>query len=96
MAKNEVLDFLRRYLSQNKEKYHITRLGVFGSAARDQMKDQSDIDLVVELQNPDMFDLIGIKQDVEAALHRHVDIVRIRERMNAFLKKRILEEAIYV
>ncbi len=96
MAKNDVLDFLKRYFSLNKEKYHMTRLGVFGSVARDQMNDQSDIDLVVELQNPDMFDLIGIKQDVEAALHRHVDIVRFRERMNAFLKKRIAEEAIYV
>ncbi|MFH0920804.1 MAG: nucleotidyltransferase domain-containing protein [Fibrobacterota bacterium] len=96
MAKKDILEFLKLYFSLNKDKYRMTRLGLFGSAARDQMNDQSDIDLVVELQNPDMFNLIGIKQDVEAALHRHVDIFRFRETMNGFLKKRIAEEAIYV
>jgi predicted nucleotidyltransferase len=43
-----------------------------------------------------MFCLIGIKQDLEEKFHRPVDIVRYRDRMNAFLKKRIDNDAIYV
>ena len=43
-----------------------------------------------------MFALIGIKQELEEVLHRPVDVVRYRESMNAFLKQRIQQEAIYV
>jgi len=40
--------------------------------------------------------LIGIKQDLEEQLNCPVDIVRYRDRMNEFLKKRIDKEAVYV
>jgi predicted nucleotidyltransferase len=40
--------------------------------------------------------MIGIKQDIEEKFGRHVDIVRYRETMNPFLKKRIDSEAVYV
>jgi uncharacterized protein len=43
-----------------------------------------------------MFALIGMKQEIEAVLHRPVDVVRYRENMNAFLKRHIQQEAIYV
>jgi predicted nucleotidyltransferase len=87
---------LRRFKEMNKDRYEIIRIGIFGSAARDNMNEQSDIDVVVELGKPDLFYLIGIKQDLEEKFHRTVDIVRYRERMNAFLKGRIDKEAFYV
>ena len=43
-----------------------------------------------------MFDLIGIKQEIEETLHQPIDIVRIRKNMNQYLKQRIEKEAIYV
>ena len=71
------------------------RLGIFGSVARDQATQTSDIDVIVEMP-PDLFQLIGLKQDLEELLDRPVDIVRYREHMNRFLKERIDKEAIYV
>lgn len=62
-------------------KYSIIRIGVFGSAARDDLREESDIDVVVELAEPDLFKLIGIKQDMEEQLRRPVDIVRYRNNM---------------
>jgi len=64
--------------------------------ARGNQTADSDIDVVVELTVPDMFMLIGIKQDLEEQLHCPVYIVRYRQTMNAFLKDRIDQEAIYV
>jgi len=60
------------------------------------MTESSDIDIVVELGTPDIFLLIGIKQELEEQLHCPVDIVRYRKKMNAFLKNRIDQEALYV
>ena len=96
MERNEIIRTLRGFIEMNRDRYEIVRIGVFGSAARDNMNEQSDIDVVVELGKPDLFYLIGIKQDLEEKFHRPVDIVRYRDRMNAFLKKRIDKEAVYV
>ncbi|MFZ5994401.1 MAG: nucleotidyltransferase family protein [Thermodesulfobacteriota bacterium] len=96
MERDEIIQALRGFVEINRDKYEIIRIGVFGSAARGNMNEQSDIDVVVELGKPDLFYLVGIKQDLEEKFHRPVDIVRYRDRMNAFLKKRIDKEAVYV
>lgn len=96
MDRQEILETVRRYRTGKGRQYPIVRLGIFGSAARDCMTDASDVDVVVELAVPDLFMLVGIKQDLEEALHRPVDIVRYRARMNPELKQRLEAEAIYV
>jgi predicted nucleotidyltransferase len=73
----------------------LVRIGVFGSIARGQFSEDSDVDVVVELAKPDLLLMIGIKQDLEALLGRSVDVVRYRKDMNPFLKQRIEQEAIY-
>ena len=80
----------------NQHKYNIIRIGLFGSAARGSMREQSDIDVVVELKTQDLSDLIGIKLDLEDQLNQQLDIVSYREKMNRFLKQRIDNEAVYV
>ncbi len=96
MTRKEVLQTLAKFQRDRRDEFGIIRLGVFGSTARDQFGDESDVDVVVELMHPDLFALIGIKQELEAVLHQPVDVVRYRENMNAFLKQRIRQEAIYV
>lgn len=96
MTRDEVLRTLLQFRRSNEMDYGIARIGIFGSAARDEMVEESDIDVVVELKDPDLFVLVGIKQDLEDLLHRPVDVVRYRDKMNPFLKRRIQQEAIYV
>jgi uncharacterized protein len=96
MTRNDVLAILARFLEMKRHEFGIVRIGVFGSVARDEMVDSSDVDVVVELARPDLLALVGIKQDLEACLHRPVDIVRYREHMNPLLKRRIERDAVYV
>jgi predicted nucleotidyltransferase len=70
MKRNEIIRTLRGFMDMNKDRYEIIRIGVFGSAARDSMNEQSDVDVVVELGKPDLFYLVGIKQDLEEKFHR--------------------------
>ena len=84
------------YIKKNQSKYKIKKMGFFGSAAKGCMNDQSDIDVVVELAQPDLFYLIGIKQDLEEYFSCPIDIVRLRDQMDSFLKDRINREAVYV
>jgi hypothetical protein len=96
MSKDEIIAILRDYMQSHKEQYGIKSLGIFGSISRDDFDDDSDVDVFVELDKPDMFLLAGIKQDIEESLHRPVDIVRLREKMNPFLKRHIVQDGRYV
>ena len=96
MTRKEVLEVLKRYKIENAEKYGISNLGIFGSISRDEGKDESDIDIVIETREPDFFKIVHIKEDLEELLLTPVDIVRKRERMNPYLKKRIERDAVYV
>ena len=60
------------------------------------MREESDIDIVVEIEKPDLFHLIGIKQTIEEVLGTKVDIVRLRDNMNHVLRSRIERDVIYV
>ena len=92
----EVLEILQQHKHELAEKYGVTRIGIFGSVARDEATETSDVDVVVEMIKPDLFFMVHIKDLLEAVIHCHVDIVRYRDRMNAFLKHRIDKEAVYV
>ncbi|MEK6646783.1 MAG: nucleotidyltransferase domain-containing protein [Candidatus Firestonebacteria bacterium] len=96
MNRKEIIEYLKKFKEENKNKYHIDRLGVFGSVAKDTANDNSDIDIVVVLTKQDLFEIIGIKQKLEESLNFPVDVVSYREKMNSFLKKRIDKEAVYV
>ena len=94
--RNIVVNIISQFKAENLDRYGIKKLGIFGSMALDSTGPANDVDIVVELKKPDMFCLIGIKQDLEALLNMPVDIVRYRKSMNKFLKKRIDTDAVYV
>jgi predicted nucleotidyltransferase len=94
--KNKTLEILRDLKGEFAERYGITTLGIFGSVAREEEMETSDVDVVVTMREPNLFTLVHVKEELEEALHEHVDIVHYRERMNAFLKRRIDQEGIYV
>ncbi|MDD2899066.1 MAG: hypothetical protein PHI31_10170 [Desulfuromonadaceae bacterium] len=52
--------------------------------------------MVVELEKPDLYYLIGVKQTVEDAMGGKVDVVRLRDKMNSALRQRIERDAICV
>lgn len=95
MRRDEILQVLARFKELKRDEFGIVRIGVFGSVARDEMVDTSDVDVVVEIARPDLLTLVGIKQELEELLHQPVDIVRYREQMNPLLKRRIEQEAHY-
>jgi uncharacterized protein len=94
--RQEILEVLRHHKEELASNYGVTKLGVFGSVARDEAREESDVDVVVSLRQPNLFMMVHIKEALEEALQRPVDIVQYREQMNQFLKQRIDREAVYV
>ena len=96
MTRSEILKKLEQYKSRNQQKYRFNKIGLFGSFAREEGDVESDIDIIVDQIEPDLFILGAIKTDLEDELGIRVDIIRLRKGMNNLLKERIAREAIYV
>jgi len=96
LGREEVLSILRDFKQECADEFGILEIGVFGSVARDTADRESDLDICVKTKTPNPYMLVHIKDAIEDRVHRKVDIVRLRERMNPLLKERIEREGIYV
>lgn len=96
LRRSEVLAILGRRKAEFAKRYGITSLGVFGSVARDEAGEESDVDVVYETNTPNLFRTVRMKRELETLLCRRVDVVRWRERINPRLKACIAREAVYV
>jgi len=96
MTRDETLAVLRQFKREYAQHYGILEIGVFGSVGRDEALEDSDIDICIKTLTSNPFALVHIKELIEARLQKPVDIVRVREKMNPFLKERIERDAHYV
>jgi predicted nucleotidyltransferase len=82
------------------DRYHVRTLFAFGSVTRDDLKADSDIDLVVDIDSSDPVkyseDYFGLKFQLESLFRRHVDLLELRALKNQYLKKNIEDSRILV
>jgi len=95
MQREQVLNILSAHKQELATKYGVRRLGIFGSVARNEAKETSDIDIIVEMP-PDLFQMVHMKEDLEHLLAASVDLIRYQKHLNTLLKRRIDNEAVYV
>ncbi len=94
MTQAEVLREKRADILRIATQYGASNVRVFGSVARGEADEQSDIDLLVDLEpGRSLFDLAGLLVDLEDLLGCNVDVVpedSLRER----IRGRVLKEAV--
>jgi hypothetical protein len=92
----EIVRILKAFKEKSAAKYGIHTLGIFGSYARSQQNEHSDLDVFVVLKEPDFFTLEKIKEELEHTIHFPIDIVNYRETLRPSFKENILRDAIYI
>jgi len=96
-TRDQILTFLAQNKKLLRDNYHIIRIGIFGSYARDEQNNTSDIDLLVEFEEDtqDLYDLkLQLKDFFRIKLGIEVDICR-EKYIKPRIKKSILKETIY-
>jgi len=94
---NQILVYLTSNKSRLEKDYHLRKIGVFGSIARGEQNNQSDIDLIVEFEDntPDLYSIKqNLKNEIQSKFNLPVDICR-EKYINPIFKNQILSEAIY-
>lgn len=94
-SKNEYIRLLQSSSDMLRERFGVRSLRLFGSVARDEQSEGSDVDICVEMV-PKLYLFVELGQFLENLLGCSVDVVRIRRNMNTYLKKEIEKDGIYV
>jgi len=96
MKRNDVLRILHKERKDLVDRYNISSLSVFGSVARDDARQDSDVDILVEFSRPvGLFQFIELQQRLEDLLGCKVDLGTLRS-LKPRIKERVLKETIRV
>lgn len=97
MTKAFILNFLSNHKDEYLKKYGVIKIGLFGSYAREDFKDDSDIDIAIELknENKNLGTFFAFKRELESAFNLNVDL-GIESSLKPIAKKKILQEIVYV
>lgn len=95
-TQQEIIYFLHQHQSELDEKFGIEQLALFGSFAKDEQNEKSDVDLlVVKMKKKNAFTLIKAKNFISDLLGRDVDL-GLLDSLRPFIKNRVEKEMIYV
>ena len=96
MTKKYILNFLKSNKELLKRNYQVTKIGLFGSYARDEAKESSDIDIAVEIEGKNNFrSFFSLLHFLEESFGKKIDL-GIESSLKPIAKKEILKEIIYV
>jgi uncharacterized protein len=96
MRRAQAITLLRERLPDLRRRFAVSRLAVFGSVARDEATERSDVDVLVDFSGPATFDgYFGLKEELEAVLGARVDLAT-RAMLKPMIKPRIEGEAVDV
>jgi len=93
---NENIEKIKEKILPILKKHNIKKAGIFGSYVRGEQKKDSDIDILVEIQEDiSLIDFVGIKHEIEDAIGKKVDLVEY-DTIKPMLKKDILKQEIAI
>ncbi len=92
-----ITEAMRKKIVLILKKNGIRKAGIFGSIARGEDRQESDIDIVIEVDRKDfsLLDLVALKLEIERKLRKKADVLMYRS-LHPLLREKILKEEIRV
>ena len=94
MGIQEIIGSQRQEILALAAKYGAFNIRIFGSVARGQADDKSDVDFLVDMEpGRSLFDMGGLLYDLQQLLGRNIDVVTTAG-LRARIKERVIKEAV--
>lgn len=90
---SEILDILKTKKGELEKKYPISELGLFGSYARGDYNENSDIDILVDFNDRIGIEFISLAHELEDTFHTKIDLVSrkgIQPKYLPFVEKNLI------
>jgi len=95
VTKNDILSKLRELKPALYKNYAVKQIGLFGSFSDDSFNENSDIDLLVELERPIGWKFFSLELYLEKIFGRKIDLVT-KNALKDQIKESILKQVNYV
>ena len=94
-SRAEYISTLRQHAPILKERFGMTSMSLFGSVARGEQREDSDVDVLVDMP-PTLRAVGGANDYLEQILGCHVDMIRNHRRLTPFFRKQIERDGILI
>jgi predicted nucleotidyltransferase len=96
MNKDDIVAFLKEHKEEMERKYGVKKIGLFGSYVRGEVREDSDIDIAVELDDKCIFrNFFALEEYLKKNLKKNIDL-GIESAIKPAVRKRVLDEIVYV
>lgn len=90
------IEKIKKQISPVLKKHDVKKAAIFGSFARGENSKNSDIDLLVDFKvRKSLFDMAGLKNDLEKELSRNVDVLTYRA-VHPYIKENVHKDALKI
>jgi predicted nucleotidyltransferase len=93
---NEYISLLRQFKQEHAAEYGIVRIGIFGSVARGEQSNDSDVDIFYEGPSLGLKSLVRLPTELEKLFNTPVDVVRKHKNLRPNFIQSIAKDIIYV
>lgn len=91
----KIIDILRRHEQEIKKRFGVKRIGLFGSFARGEERDSSDVDIMVEFDQPTFDNFMKLAFYLEELFHRKVELVT-PDSLSPYIAPYVKNEVVWV
>jgi uncharacterized protein len=95
LSHTEIMDVLKNDKAFLRKEFGVINIGLFGSYAKGNQKEDSDIDFLVELQEPRFEWLAGLQIYLETKFGRKIELLRKGKNVNQRLIQKVERDIIY-
>ncbi|MDD2366345.1 MAG: nucleotidyltransferase family protein [Desulfuromonadaceae bacterium] len=95
MTREQILDFLKQHKQEMNDRFGVTKIGLFGSYARGEAREDSDVDVAIELSRYSADSYFGLLHFLEDSIHLRIDL-GIESNFKPIIKPYIMREIVYV
>lgn len=97
LTKETIIDYLTQHKSDFNQKYSISKIGLFGSFARNSYHDESDIDIVYETDSKGLTfsQILQLENELSTTPGKEIDLVNLKY-MNPLIKRKAFKEIVYI
>jgi len=95
MTREQILDFLRQHKQEMHDRFGVVKIGLFGSYARGSAREDSDIDVAIEMSTYSADGYFGALHLLEDNFQKRIDL-GIESNFKPLLKSYVMKEIIYV
>jgi len=87
---------IRNNIQPLKDKYKVKTIGVFGSCVREDQKEGSDVDILIEFEEPiSLLEFMAMERQLSKILGKKVDLV-MKTALKPRIGRHILNEVVYI